>query len=158
VQVAFTKLSAETHRFAVARDDGTREELELDSRSYLLHDWVHFAVEAELPVADGFYGQLASGTPLSVLNDRTRVLQEGSGLALVEALVGPMQSVYHGRLTEDAYLALFARRQPGRVDGAFVERVAERLRRLAGHWKSTPYGQQMVLEWPARPLAERATA
>ncbi|HWO08495.1 MAG TPA: hypothetical protein VNN80_03420 [Polyangiaceae bacterium] len=149
MQVAFAKLSAERHRFTVVRADGVRDAVELTTRSYLLHDWVHFAVETELPIADGFYGRLASGTRLSVLNDRARAPAPGSGLALAEALVGPMQSVYHGRLAVDAYLALVDRQRAPEVDGAFVARVNERLRRLAGRWRATAYGREMRLEWPA---------
>lgn len=154
MQVSFTKLSAEQHRFAVTRDDGSREALVLDSRSYLIHDWVHFAVEAELPIADGFYGRLADGTPLARLNDRSQALAAQGGLALAEALVGPMQSLYRGRLTPEAYLALARPTLPERVNAGFVERVRERLRRLAGLWRSTPYGRDMVLRWPASPLSE----
>ena len=148
VRVSFTKLSAERHRFGVLRQDGSREALELESRSYLLHDWVHLAVEAELPIADGCYGQLASGTPLGVLNDRSRPFPSSGGLALAEALVGPMQSLYTGRLAVSAYLALAAERQCERADTGFVERVRERLRRLEGHWRATPYGGDMTLAWP----------
>src|SRR5688572_8495429 len=106
MQVCFTKLSAERHRFAVIRGDSAREVLVLESRSYLIHDWVHFAVEAELPIIDGFYGRLASGTPLAQLNDRSQPLAAQGELALAEALVGPMQSVYRGRLTPEEYLRL----------------------------------------------------
>jgi hypothetical protein len=148
VRVSFTKISSERHRFGVRRDDGSRETQELESRSYLLHDWVHLAIEAELPIADGFYGQLASGTPLAVLNDRSRPFPNAGGLALAELLVGPMQSLYAGRLATPAYVALAAERHPGLVDEAFVERVRERLRRLEGHWRATPYGGDMTIVWP----------
>jgi hypothetical protein len=155
MQVAFTKLSAQQHRFALIRADGSREAVVLESRSYLVHDWVHFAVEAELPIVDGFYGQLASGMPLGRLNDRSRpMLEAHGGLALAEALVGPMQSLHRGRLTREAYLALARPKLPGRVSAAFVERAQERLRRLTGFWRATPYGRDMVLGWPAPPLVE----
>ena len=156
MQVSFTKLSAQEHRFVVIRDDGAREALVLESRSYLIHDWVHFAVEAELPIADGFYGQLAGGKPLARFNDRSQPLAGQGGLALAEALVGPMQSLYHGRLTPEAYLDLARPRLPERVNAGFVERVRERLRRVGGLWRTTRYGRDMVLVWPASPLGEHA--
>ena len=158
VQVAFTKLFKERHRFAVVRSDGVRDAVELETRSYLVHDWVHFAVEAELPIADGFYGRLASGTRLCVLNDRARAPEPGSGLGLAESLVGPMQSVYRGRLAVDAYLALVDRQRAPQVDRAFVQRVLERLRRLAGHWRATAYGGEMRREWPAPALTGSSPA
>ena len=158
MRVTFTKLSPERHRFAVLRADGSREELELESRSYLLHDWAHLAIEAELPIVDGFYGLLAEGTPLAVLNDRSRPGPVSEGLALAETLVGPMQSVHAGRLAMDAYLALAGRQQPGRVNEAFVRRVLERLRRLTGHYRATPYGRDMMIVWPLPSLLEKVPA
>jgi len=154
VLVTFTKLSSERHRFGVVRADGSREALELESRSYLLHDWAHLAVEAELPIEDGFYCQLARGTALAVLNDHSRPFPSSGGLAVAEALVGPMQSLHAGRLAVPAYLALVNERHPGLVDGELVERVRERLRRLEGHWKATPYAGDMTLVWPLAALLE----
>jgi len=37
MQVSFTKLSAEQHRFAPCRGDGSREAVVLESRSDLIH-------------------------------------------------------------------------------------------------------------------------
>lgn len=138
MRVSFTKLSSERHRFGVLRADGSREALELESRSYLLHDWVHLAVEAELAIVDGFYGHLASGTALAALNDRSRPFPSSGGLALAEALVGPMQSLHAGRLPVGAYLALAQQKYPGRVDEAFVGRVRERLRQARGALEGHP--------------------
>jgi hypothetical protein len=85
--------------------------------------------------------------PLGVLNDRSRSFPSSGGLALAEALVGPMQSLYAGRLAVPAYLALAAE-HPGPVDEVFIERVREPLRRLEGHWKATPYAGDMQIVWP----------
>jgi hypothetical protein len=67
-----------------------------------------------------------------------------------------MQSLYHGRLTPEAYLTLAQPKLPERVNAGFVARARERLRRLVGLWRATPYGREMVLDWPAAPLAEHA--
>src|SRR5262245_202208 len=61
MQIRLTRLTNERHRFEIERDDGTREAHELETRSALLHDLVHYAVESEAGLVASFYGLLASG-------------------------------------------------------------------------------------------------
>ncbi len=146
MRIRLTRLSNDRHRLAVERPDGSWAEQELETRSVLLHDLVHLAVEAEAGLTDGFWGRLASGADFEELK-RAAADPGESGLPLAEALVGPMQAVWHGRLDPDRYVE-HARRAAPFVDGAFVERVRARLRRLWGHWQGTPFHQTMELEWP----------
>jgi hypothetical protein len=46
VRIAFRKISDERHALAIVRDDGAREEIECETRSYLRHDFLHYAVES----------------------------------------------------------------------------------------------------------------
>jgi len=59
--IRFTRLTNERHRLEFVRDDGTSEARELETRSALLHDLVHYAVETEAGLMASFYGQLAGG-------------------------------------------------------------------------------------------------
>ena len=147
MRVVFTKLTDATHRLEVFRDDGTRERVELETRSLLLHDLVHYAVEAHAEIRQGFYGLLASGTALAELNDRDNP-PSGVGLAMAESLVGPMQSLHKGRLSRALYLEHGRAAYPDVVNDAFVDAVLERLRRLVGHWRAVAYGASMELLWP----------
>ncbi|RYD92308.1 MAG: hypothetical protein EOP61_25810, partial [Sphingomonadales bacterium] len=61
LKLRFTRLNEARHRFEAVRPDGVSEALEFETRSYLLHDFVHFAVEMEAGLQSGFYGQLARG-------------------------------------------------------------------------------------------------
>ena len=63
-----------SHRLEVFRDDGSCECVELETRSLLLHDLVHYAIEAQAEIRTGFYGLLASGTTLAALGDRDNPL------------------------------------------------------------------------------------
>lgn len=47
MRIAFTKLTQDRHRLEIRREDGSTESVELETRSYLLHDLGHYAVEAE---------------------------------------------------------------------------------------------------------------
>src|SRR5688572_16003070 len=100
MRVLLTKLSDDRHLMTVERTSGPGESVELESRSYLLHDLAHYAVEAEAPIADGFYGLLASGVSLAKLNDRTTPLG-GAGLMMAESLSAPLQSLFHGRISRE---------------------------------------------------------
>jgi hypothetical protein len=150
MRIELTKVTDDLHRLAIHRDDGTTETALLETRSFLLHDLVHYAVEAEAGIADGFWGLLSTGTPMARLSDRTTPMGEGlgPGIALAERLTGPMQSVWHGRLDPELYVEHGERAAPGIVDLAFVERVRARLRRLWGHWRATPFRSVMELRWP----------
>ena len=43
----FTRLSPDLHRFEYRRADQTGEALELETRSFLFHDLLHYALENE---------------------------------------------------------------------------------------------------------------
>jgi hypothetical protein len=47
------------------------------------------------------------------------------------------------------YLDLFDERAPRWFTQAFVAAVRERMRRLTGRWKATPFGEAMELAFPA---------
>ncbi|MEZ5963874.1 MAG: hypothetical protein R3F56_08530 [Planctomycetota bacterium] len=156
MRICLTRLSNDRHRLAVTRAGGACIERDLETRSVLLHDLVHYAVEAEAGIDDGFWGLLAAGADFDDLV-REASAPSRRGIVLVEALVGPMQAVWNGRLDADHYVAL-ARRQAPFVDRAFVDRVLQRLRRLWGHWRGTPFHRTMELVWPpADPTAPPAS-
>ena len=142
--VRLTKLSDERHRFEAWRDDGSHEAADLETRSLLLHDLVHYAVESRAGLARGFFGCLAAGVSLARLGDREApLMDEEPDLAYAERLVGPMQSLFRGRMTRARYLELT------HLDAAFVTDVLEHLRRLDGRWRATRYRDAMDLPWPA---------
>lgn len=87
MQVRFTKLSDARHAVTVVRDDGSTERAELDSRSFLNHDFAHLAVEAELGLERGFWGSVAEGAALDGIG------LEGDDITLAERLAGPVQTL-----------------------------------------------------------------
>ena len=154
MRVSFVKLSDERHALEVVRDDGRRERVECETRSYLMHDLLHFAVESEAGLTGGFWGRLATGTTLKEMNDRTRpVGPESPELSAIEQLVGALHGATKGRSSEElvAGMRRFAEAlgqgRPDWLTEPFVGRVKERLRRLAGRWNATPYGGSMDLDW-----------
>ena len=154
--IRFTRLTNERHRLEIVRPDGTSEAHELETRSVLLHDLVHYAVEAEARLKASFYGRLASGTTYEALLMEPSTDSEAMQ---TEAVVGRIQgiakndtwsSVDAARLAESiaAGFRSVGQEPPKWVTGDLVVRVRERLRRVQGQWRATPFHQTLVLEFP----------
>jgi hypothetical protein len=142
VRIVFTKISDDRHAVTVTRADGTTDRVEVESRSFLRHDLAHFAIELELPIRKGFWGCVSSGASLT-----------GEGVAgreaqLAETLAGPIQTLMRIDAGLAAYRELLSKVSPPGADHDLAARVHERVRQLRGHWKATPYGGEMELEWP----------
>src|SRR5215471_7120274 len=88
--VRLTRLTNERHRLELVRDDGTREARELETRSALLHDLVHYAVETEAGLRGSFYGQLAGGKTYDALTEQPSNDPEAMQ---TEAVVGRIQGI-----------------------------------------------------------------
>lgn len=142
MNVEFVKLSDQRHLVRVRRADGTADSVELDSRSFLRHDLAHFAVERELELAAGVWGSVAAGGSLS--GDGL----DGADIALAEAVSGPMQTLMRTGADTSEIFDVLARVAPDVASTDLATRLHRHLRSLAGHWASTPYGEEMALEWP----------
>ncbi|AUX41682.1 uncharacterized protein SOCE26_031040 [Sorangium cellulosum] len=157
MQIVLRKISDARHELDVVRKDGRRDRVECETRSFLVHDLLHFAVESEAGLSGGFWGNLAKGKTLAELNDRAgeaMMAAESEEAALVERVVSVLTGAVKGRTAEELVTQLVSHAPatgwtpPGWLTAEFVERVQERMRRLLGHWKATPYRGEMRLEWP----------
>lgn len=143
----FTRIDPTHHRFEALRADGSRESRELETRSFLAHDFTHYALETEAQLADGFYGALASGAPYEY--DAA-----GEEARTIERVVGPLQSSLKGDVDADAFVDGFRAMQssagdraPDWLDAGLVTRVVARFRELEGQWRATPFGATMELSF-----------
>ena len=154
----FTKLSDERHRFEYRRADGSGEAIEMETRSLLTHDLVHYAVESEAGLRGSFYGILAKigGYQELSVNGGAAL---GGEIAITEIVVGALQGALGGeQLEADAviagiaeYLELMEHRPPRWLTPAFVGAAHERMRQLAGRWRATPFGETMELAFAPPP-------
>ena len=161
MQIRLRKLSDLQHRLEVIRDDGSGEAVELASRSFLIHDFLHYAVETRAGLTASFWGLLASGKSFRDVYEsfatacpaeRATLLQGEA--ATTEAIVGALTSVAHERDDAGAAIAgltrLFEAQEralPAWLTVAFVEGVREHMRRLRGQWRAVPFGGEMVIEF-----------
>jgi hypothetical protein len=155
MRIYFRKLSDDRYALRVVRPDGAAEEAICETRSTLVHDFLHFAVEKAANLSDGFWGNLARGKTLAAMNDRTGASlgAEGTALADVERIVGAFSGAAKGLAAADVvdgirrYHAAMDRPPPAWLTEPFVRDVQERLRRIRGAWNATPHQGSMELEW-----------
>ncbi len=149
--IRFRKLSDERHELAIGRDRSSWEGVECETRSYLTHDLLHYAVEAEAGVQSGFWGRLAAGATLAEMNDRTRPM--GGDLATIEQVVGALTVGVKGKSAAEVVSALnryavsIGTTLPPWLTEGYVLAVQERMRKLLGQWKATPRGATFELTW-----------
>jgi hypothetical protein len=148
----FTRLSPTHHRLEILRSNGPSESADLETKSFLFHDLLHFAVETEARLANSFFGSLAAGKSYAELGANDAPL--AGELLTTERIVGPLTSLVQGRTDVASFRAGFANMYealgepvPAFVTEAFVAAVAARYRALAGQWKATPFGQAMELKF-----------
>lgn len=128
----------------MTRRDGSRETVELASKDFLRHDFAHLAVELEAALVNGVWGSVARGGSL----DGSGI--DGDEVALAERVAGPLQTMIRTGASAEQIAEVLARVAPELAATDLGERIHERLRRLLGHWKATPYGEEMTVDWPYR--------
>jgi hypothetical protein len=156
LRISFRKINDERHVLEVTRADGRTESVECESRSLLLHDFLHYAVESEARLGAGFWGNLAAGKTLAHMNDRS-----GAGMADVaaemggiERLVGAMHQTTKGMSSPDIVAGVrrfyesIGELAPAWLTEALVDAVHERMRQLHGAWRATPRGGRLELSFP----------
>jgi hypothetical protein len=158
--IRLTRLTNERHCLEVVRDDGTREARDLETRSTLPHDLVHYAIETEAGLRCSFYGRLARGETYEALT----IEPSGDAEAMqTEAIVARIQGIAKDDAWSDADPEEVARsiasgfrslgaEPPAWLTGDLIARARERLRRVQGQWRATGFHQTLVLEFPARTL------
>ena len=142
MEIHFTKISSESHGVRVVRTNQTSEAVTLQTRGFLQHDIAHLALELEVPLKRGYWGSVAAGASLKGMDIR------GQDIVVAESLAGPMHILVRDEAAMPAYKAVLDRAQPQLSSQNLAERIHERVRRLLGHWRATPFGEEMVIEWP----------
>jgi hypothetical protein len=125
----------------IQRTDGSTEEATLNTREFMRHDMAHMAVEMEVPIARGYWGSVAAGLPLDGMSIT------GPDIVIAESLAGPAQSLIRDEADKEMFYSVLARMQPELITQELAYRIHERGRKLLGHWRATPFGGDMVIEW-----------
>lgn len=155
MRIAFRRIDDSAHVLEVTRADGVTEAVECETRSYLLHDLLHYAVESEAGLSQGFWGRLAAGKTLAQMNDRVAGAADMAGeMGAIEQIVGALHGLTKGRSAQDVVSGVRRFNEsigvstPTWLTDALIEAVQERMRRLQGRWQATPRGGRMELAFP----------
>lgn len=153
LEIRLTRVDDARHRFAYTRPDGSSESLELETRSFLVHDLTHFALESAAKLTGGFYGALAAGTPYSALAGEAAMRMKGEA-GDIETVVGPLSTALRGEMDAAAftarvsgYFADLGHAVPAWLTPETIDAAAARFRALMGQWKATPFGGTMQIDW-----------
>jgi hypothetical protein len=155
MRIAFRRIDDRRHTLEVTRADGGTESVECETRSYLVHDLLHYAVESEAGLRGGFWGNLAAGKTLAQMNDRTGLgMADAAGeMGAIEQIVGALHGATKGRSARDVVAGVRRFNEsigvstPSWLTEAFVERVQDRMHQLQGQWRATPRGGRMELSF-----------
>jgi len=149
------KISSDHHEFRYVRRDGTGEAITLDTKSYLLHDLIHFAIERRARLEFSFYGLLAHSGDYESLSD-VDLHEESFGgeLGMTERIVGGLTPVIRGNVTPEQFLAgarnlieAYQKKLPQWLDQGFIADVEEDLRRIIGEWSEIVFGDTLILKF-----------
>jgi hypothetical protein len=152
LRLRLTRIDNDRHRFEAIRPDGSVEMRELETRSFLLHDFVHYAVETAADLRNSFYGQLAGGAGYDAMADTGPDTPEGMK---TEFVVGVLQGAVKGDVDPETFVRQFkaasanvGREPPEWLTPQVIAIALQRLRQIQGRWRATPFGQAMELEFP----------
>ncbi|MEO5927337.1 MAG: hypothetical protein ABIO72_01410 [Patescibacteria group bacterium] len=151
--VELARISPTQHRFSYRRPDGTGEALELETKSFLFHDLLHFAVETEVGLQHSFYGNLARSSSYSLLAELNG---EAEGeIGMTERIVGGLTGFLKQESDRGAFLLLMqnmldatGEQLPFWLTETSLTNIKERMRRLQGEWNALPFGASIKLDFP----------
>ncbi len=157
MRLRFKKISPTHHRFEYIRTDGTGETIELETKSFLFHDFLHYSVETEANLKRSFYGLLGEGQTYAVLSGKG-AMKQGMGneeIRMTEIIIGPLTSVIKENLPPETFLLgmknildaseLFI---PSWLTEDTTLRIQEKFRKTMGAWRGTPFGSTLELAFP----------
>ncbi len=130
--------------YTLSRKDHSKEILSLDTKTFLLHDICHFAVEKHLKYQNGFWGMLSKGHTFDQLFGKDNPQTEE--LRFIEKIVGPIQSIYSGHIPKQNF-AEFINHLDFDIPQNVLNHSLVEIEEIMNSWKSMPVGQKLILNW-----------
>ena len=148
------RISHTHHTLEYKREDGTGESTELESKTFLMHDFVHYCVEKEAGLTDGFFGLLEKGCTYESLSYKDKEHPDCKVTEDIERVTGVMTGVVKGDATVSQTKDIFQNMynayntpQPSWINESNLTNAHERYKRLMGEWNSLKFGETLELEF-----------
>ena len=137
---------ATNHRceYTITRDDKSVERITLDTKTYLVHDICHYAVEKNLKYSKGFWGMLSDGYSFSELFGKKN--PNTTELRFIEQIVGPVQSVFLGNIPKQDF-DLFVKHLDLTLTEDILHACLTEIETILKQWEQLSIGQRLTLEW-----------
>jgi hypothetical protein len=144
------KISPHRHLLEVVGEGGSKREL--DTRSFLRHDLMHWCIERRGRIDGALFGKLERGEPLGAMSTSPGDAPAATALHGTEMLVGMLQGAEGRDADPDEFVAaarewfaLQGQQLPAFCDAAFVRNVLADYRQLYGQWQSLRIGGVLEL-------------
>jgi hypothetical protein len=142
---------------ACVREDGTSTWKRLQ-RGIAFHDLVHYALESELGIADGFFGLVEGGWTMDEFADAEERARIPPAAMWVEFVVNQLmtegmsgeytdEDVFHETLAKST--AKLGVAVPRKLDAEELARVRGKIVDVVGRWRSLPLGETLELPFSA---------
>lgn len=144
MKIEIKKVTNYQCEYTITRNDKSVEQITLDTKTYLVHDICHYAVEKNLGYSKGFWGMLSQGYTFSELFGKNNPQTEE--LRFIEQVVGPVQSVYSGHIPQQDFEQYI-----GHLNFTMTENILESclvdIRAIIEKWEQLAADQQLILEF-----------
>jgi hypothetical protein len=145
-------------RLRYVRSDGTASECAMPRQGTLPHDLIHYVIESQLKLKDGFTGLIARGAEPSFAMEVTHELAKKmvcTEAVQVEAIVEALQAqLWSGQFSHEDFLegvrtACYARDEPTfPFEGVDAEKLLfDKVREVNATWMAVPFHSSMTLEF-----------
>ena len=144
MKIELKKITNYQCEYTLTRDDQSLERITLETKTFLLHDICHFAVENNLEYKKGFWGMLSQGYTFSELFGKNNPQTEE--LRFIEQVVGPIQSVYSGHILKQDF-EQYIKHLNFTMTENILERCLADIRAIIEKWEQLAVEQQLILEF-----------
>ncbi len=152
LKLFFKRLSSTHHQISYLREDGSGESMSVETKSLLMHDFIHYCLESEANLSAGFYGLLAQGHTYAELSGKMPSEFETSVVADVEQVAGPLSGVVKGHVSPAEFMQQFGvmmqslgKPIPSWLSQELIGKVLVRYKQVTGKWNATPFGDTLEL-------------
>ena len=144
MKIELEKNTAYQSQYIITRDDDSTEKINLETKTYFIHDMCHYVVERKLNYEKGFWGMLAKGYKFEQLFGKENSLTEE--LRAVEQIVGPIQSVYMGHFKKEQ-INMLTNYLDVKISDDILDECLDEIKTLVDQWEQLPIGDRIELEF-----------
>lgn len=150
--IKIKRVSHTHHKLEYIRENGSGETTELETKTFLMHDFIHFCVEKEAGLKDGFYGLLEKGCTYASLSFNEKGDTNCKVTEEIERVTGAMTGIMKEMTTPSELMKVFHNMYnayneliPEWLNENTIQHAHDRYKRIMGEWNSLKFGETLTL-------------